>query len=147
MEARMKQLVSELNRHAYQYYVLDNPTISDKQYDVLFDELLALERQLGYSLPDSPTHRVGGQPLKEFAQHTHIARLWSLDKAQTADAVRAWAERAKKLLPAEAHEYSLEYKFDGLTLNLTYENGQLVQAATRGNGVTGEEILEQVRTI
>jgi len=147
MEARMKQLVSELNRHAYQYYVLDNPTISDKQYDVLFDELVMLEKQLGHSLPDSPTHRVGGQPLKEFAQHTHIARLWSLDKAQTSDAVRAWAERVKKLLPGEAHEYSLEYKFDGLTLNLTYENGQLVQAATRGNGVTGEEILEQVRTI
>lgn len=147
MEERMKQLVSELNRHAYQYYVLDNPTISDKQYDVLFDELLLLEQQLGYSLPDSPTHRVGGQPLREFAQHTHLARLWSLDKAQTADAVRAWAERMIKLLPNEKHEYSLEYKFDGLTLNLTYENGQLVQAATRGNGETGEEILQQVRTI
>ena len=147
MEARMKQLVSELNKHAYQYYVLDNPTISDKQYDVLFDELVMLERQLGYSLPDSPTHRVGGEPLKEFAQHKHIARLGSLDKAQSADAVRAWAERVRKLLPGEKQEYSLEYKFDGLTLNLTYENGQLVQAATRGNGETGEEILEQVRTI
>ena len=147
MENRMRELVDELNRHAYRYYVLDDPTISDKQYDMLFDELTALEAQLGYSLPDSPTHRVGGEPLKEFTQHRHIARLWSLDKAQSTEAVRAWAERVAKLLPGEPLEYSLEYKFDGLTLNLTYDGGQLVQAATRGNGEVGEEILEQVRTI
>lgn len=147
MENRMRELVDELNRHAYRYYVLDDPTISDKQYDMLFDELTALEAQLGFSLPDSPTHRVGGEPLKEFTQHRHIARLWSLDKAQSTEAVRAWAERVAKLLPGEKLEYSLEYKFDGLTLNLTYDGGQLVQAATRGNGEVGEEILEQVRTI
>ena len=147
MENRMRELVDELNRHAYRYYVLDDPTISDKQYDMLFDELVALEAQLGYSLPDSPTHRVGGEPLKEFTQHRHIARLWSLDKAQSTEAVRAWAERVAKLLPGEKLEYSLEYKFDGLTLNLTYDGGQIVQAATRGNGEVGEEILEQVRTI
>ena len=147
MDKRMRELVDELNRHAYRYYVLDDPTISDKQYDMLFDELVALEAQLGFSLPDSPTHRVGGEPLKEFTQHRHIARLWSLDKAQSTEAVRAWAERVAKLLPGEKLEYSLEYKFDGLTLNLTYDGGQLVQAATRGNGEVGEEILEQVRTI
>ena len=147
MDNRMRELVDELNRHAYRYYVLDDPTISDKQYDQLFDELTALEAQLGVSLPDSPTHRVGGEPLKEFTQHRHIARLWSLDKAQSTEAVRAWAERLTKALPGEQLEYSLEYKFDGLTLNLTYEGGQLVQAATRGNGEVGEEILEQVRTI
>ena len=147
MDKRMRELVDELNRHAYRYYVLDDPTISDRQYDMLFDELVALEAQLGFSLPDSPTHRVGGEPLKEFTQHRHIARLWSLDKAQSTEAVRAWAERVAKLLPGEPLEYSLEYKFDGLTLNLTYDGGQLVQAATRGNGEVGEEILEQVRTI
>ncbi len=147
MDNRMRELVDELNRHAYRYYVLDDPIISDKQYDQLFDELTALEAQLGVSLPDSPTHRVGGEPLKEFTQHRHIARLWSLDKAQSTEAVRAWAERLTKALPGEQLEYSLEYKFDGLTLNLTYEGGQLVQAATRGNGEVGEEILEQVRTI
>lgn len=147
MENRMRELVDELNRHAYRYYVLDDPTISDKQYDMLFDELVALEAQLGYSLPDSPTHRVGGEPLKEFTQHRHIARLWSLDKAQSTEAVRAWADRVARLLPGEKLEYSLEYKFDGLTLNLTYDGGQLVQAVTRGNGEVGEEILEQVRTI
>lgn len=147
MDNRMRELVDELNRHAYRYYVLDDPIISDKQYDQLFDELTALEAQLGVSLPDSPTHRVGGEPLKEFTQHRHIARLWSLDKAQSTEAVRAWAERLTKALSGEQLEYSLEYKFDGLTLNLTYEGGQLVQAATRGNGEVGEEILEQVRTI
>lgn len=144
---RMRQLVEELNQHAYRYYVLDNPVISDKQYDVLFDELVQLEKELGYSLPDSPTHRVGGEPLKEFEQHRHIARLWSLDKAQSTGAVRAWADRVEKLTPGVPKEYSLEYKFDGLTLNLTYEGGQLVGAATRGNGEVGEEIFEQVRTI
>lgn len=144
---RMRQLVEELNQHAYRYYVLDNPVISDKQYDVLFDELVQLEKELGYSLPDSPTHRVGGEPLKEFEQHRHIARLWSLDKAQSTGAVRAWADRVEKLAPGVPKEYSLEYKFDGLTLNLTYEGGQLVGAATRGNGEVGEEIFEQVRTI
>ena len=144
---RMRQLVEELNQHAYRYYVLDNPVISDKQYDVLFDELVQLEKELGYSLPDSPTHRVGGEPLKEFEQHRHIARLWSLDKAQSTGAVRTWADRVEKLTPGVPKEYSLEYKFDGLTLNLTYEGGQLVGAATRGNGEVGEEIFEQVRTI
>ncbi len=144
---RMRQLVEELNQHAYRYYVLDNPVISDKQYDVLFDELVQLEKELGYSLSDSPTHRVGGEPLKEFEQHRHIARLWSLDKAQSTGAVRAWADRVEKLAPGVPKEYSLEYKFDGLTLNLTYEGGQLVGAATRGNGEVGEEIFEQVRTI
>ncbi len=147
MEARMRELVDVLNQHAYRYYVLDNPTISDREYDVLFDELVDLEGKLGYRLSDSPTGRVGGEPLSEFAQHRHIARLWSLDKAQTAQGVRAWAERVRKLLPDEEQEYSLEYKFDGLTLNLTYEGGQLVMAATRGNGEVGEEILAQVRTI
>ena len=98
---RMRQLVEELNQHAYRYYVLDNPVISDKQYDVLFDELVQLEKELGYSLPDSPTHRVGGEPLKEFEQHRHIARLWSLDKAQSTGAVRAWADRVEKLAPKE----------------------------------------------
>lgn len=147
MEEKMRELVDVLNEHAYRYYVLDNPTISDKQYDMLFDELTKLEQQHGFSLPDSPTHRVGGEPLKEFVQHRHITRLWSLDKAQSVAAVRTWVDRMGKLLPGEDKEYSLEYKFDGLTVNLTYEGGLLVQAATRGNGEVGEEILRQVQTI
>ena len=99
-------------------------------------------------LPDSPTHRVGGEPLSKFEEHRHLGRLWSLDKVRTLDGIREWMDRVKKLLDlSEDPLYALEYKFDGLTINLTYENGVLVQGATRGNGVTGEAILPQLKTI
>lgn len=154
---RMRELVAELNVYARQYYTEDNPTISDKEYDVLYDELSRLERETGTILPDSPTHRVGGEILKGFQPHRHLSRLWSLDKAQNMDDLTAWAARAGRLIadynarnpqnPLPDPEFTLEMKFDGLTLNLTYENGQLVQAATRGNGEVGEGILPQLRTI
>lgn len=148
----MRKLVDWLNETAYQYYTLDAPTVSDREWDEKYDELVRMERETGVRLPDSPTRRVGGAVLPYFEPHTHLARLWSMDKAQSVDALRDWARRAEKLraeanadLPAP--EYVVEHKFDGLTINLTYENGQLVGAATRGNGVVGEEILPQVRTI
>ena len=148
----MRKLVDWLNETAYQYYTLDDPTVSDREWDAKYDELVRMERETGERLPDSPTRRVGGAVLPYFEPHTHLARLWSMDKAQSVDALRDWARRAEKLraeanadLPAP--EYVVEHKFDGLTINLTYENGQLVGAATRGNGVVGEEILPQVRTI
>ena len=148
----MRELVDWLNETAYQYYTLDDPTVSDREWDAKYDELVRMERETGERLPDSPTRRVGGAVLPYFEPHTHLARLWSMDKAQSVDALRDWARRAEKLraeanadLPAP--EYVVEHKFDGLTINLTYENGQLVGAATRGNGVVGEEILSQVRTI
>lgn len=146
MEKRMKELVEILNENAYYYYVLDNPRLADAEYDRLFDELLKLEHESGIILPDSPTIRIGGAPLDSFKKHTHIAPLYSLDKVQSIDELYAWKDRIERLIPGK-HEFSLEYKFDGLTINLTYENGILVQAATRGDGVTGEEILAQVRTI
>ena len=148
----MRELVDWLNETAYQYYTLDDPTVSDREWDEKYDELVRMERETGVRLPDSPTRRVGGAVLPYFEPHAHLARLWSMDKAQSVDALRDWARRAEKLraeanadLPAP--EYVVEHKFDGLTINLTYENGQLVGAATRGNGVVGEEILPQVRTI
>ena len=148
----MRELVDWLNETAYQYYTLDDPTVSDREWDEKYDELVRMERETGERLPDSPTRRVGGAVLPYFEPHTHLARLWSMDKAQSVDALRDWARRAEKLraeanadLPAP--EYVVEHKFDGLTINLTYENGQLVGAATRGNGIFGEEILAQVRTI
>lgn len=145
---RMKELVKLLNEYSYQYYVLDNPLISDKEYDILYDELLALEGKTKEILPDSPTLRVGGQPLKGFTTHRHLAPLWSLDKAQTDGELKAWDSRVRRNLGQDIDlEYVIEYKFDGLTINLTYEGGQLLQAATRGNGITGEAILEQVKTI
>ena len=148
----MRKLVDWLNETAYQYYTLDAPTVSDREWDEKYDELVRMERETGVRMPDSPTRRVGDAVLPYFEPHAHLARLWSMDKAQSVDALRDWARRAEKLraeanadLPAP--EYVVEHKFDGLTINLTYENGQLVGAATRGNGIFGEEILAQARTI
>ncbi len=151
MEQRLQSIVDQLNEYAEQYYRYDNPTVTDGEYDALFDELLALEKQTGIILPDSPTRRVGGTPIQGFSQHAHLGRLWSLDKCRSKEEVVAWEQRIQKLHDAEAGlpplRYALEYKIDGLTINLTYQNGRLVQAATRGNGVVGEGILAQVQTI
>ena len=144
---RMQELVRRLNETAYAYYVLDNPVISDMQWDRMYDELKKLENETGIILPDSPTGKVGGDPLKGFEEHRHITRLWSLDKVQSMEELEAWIARTEKLAEKENLQYYLEYKFDGLTLNLTYQNGELVQAATRGNGITGEAILPQAKTI
>lgn len=147
----MQSLVDYLNETARAYYVLDNPVISDAEWDGLYNLLLKMEQESGVTLPDSPTHRVGGEPLAGFLQHRHINRLWSLDKAQTAGELNAWFDRAEKLRAQDASlpplQFGVEYKFDGLTINLTYENGVLTQAATRGNGEVGEGILAQARTI
>ena len=149
MEAmdRMRELVDRLKETSYAYYVLDDPIISDMQWDQLYDELKALEAQTGTVLPDSPTRQVGGEPLKGFETHTHLTRLWSMDKVQSFEALDAWIARTEKLAGKTGLQHYVEYKFDGLTLNLTYEGGKLVQAATRGNGVTGEAILPQAMTI
>lgn len=142
---RMKQLVSLLNKYAYEYYVLDEPTVSDKEYDALYDELCSLEKQTGVTLPDSPTKKVGGEPLKDFAPHKHIRRLYSLDKCNSFDALREWDAKIKAVYPD--CEYTLEYKLDGLTLCLTYRDGLFEGAATRGNGEVGEDVTAQVLTI
>lgn len=146
-KARMQELVRRLNETAHAYYVLGEPVISDMQWDAMYDELTNLEKETGTVLPDSPTHRVGGEPLKGFEQHRHITRLWSMDKVQTMDALQDWIRRTEKLAGRGDLPYFVEYKFDGLTLNLTYREGQLVQAATRGNGEVGEAILPQAKTV
>ena len=145
----MRKLVDELNEYAYRYYVLDDPIISDREYDKLYDKLLDLEEQTGTILSDSPTIRIGGDILKGFTSHEHLALLWSLDKCKTPAELISWDNRVKRLLGERKLpiEYVLEFKFDGLTLNLTYDEGHLVQAATRGTGAVGESILEQVKTI
>lgn len=142
---RQKQLVDILNRWAYEYYVLDNPTVSDKEYDELYDELCALEKQSGEVYIDSPTRRVGGEPIKGFAKHAHIARLYSLDKAVTHESLRAFLTRVEKT--GEKTAFTVEYKFDGLTVCLTYDKGAFVRATTRGNGTEGEDVTAQVLTI
>ena len=143
---RMKELVEKLNKFAYEYYVLDNPTVSDGEYDKLYDELVRLERETGIVLENSPTKRVGGEPISEFKKHEHINKLYSLDKAVTIEEVRAFTERAKKLTSKDL-EYTVEFKYDGLTICLTYENGVFTRATTRGNGTVGEDVTSQVLTI
>lgn len=144
---RMRELVDRLNETSYAYYVLDNPVISDKQWDQLYDELKQLENETGTVFDDSPTRHVGGEPLQGFENHTHLHRLWSMDKVQTFEGLNDWLKRTEKTSNRNDLRYCIEYKFDGLTINLTYRDGKLVQAATRGNGITGEVILDQVRTI
>ncbi|SFL90734.1 DNA ligase (NAD+) [Paenibacillus sp. 1_12] len=153
----MKALIEEIYSHNHLYYTMDQPSISDADYDLLYDRLVALEKASGVTLPNSPTQRVGDQILKGFDPHRHKSRLWSLDKAQNKDELMVWYTRATKLVneyndqndedPLPPLSFVMELKFDGLTLNLTYDHGELVQASTRGNGVIGEGILAQVKTI
>ena len=142
---RMRELIDQLNKWAYEYYVLDNPSVSDREYDKLYDELRALEESTGRVEFDSPTKRVGGEPVKGFERHAHIARLYSLDKSVTYDELDAFFTRIKKV--EENPEYTVEYKFDGLTMCLTYDGGKFVRATTRGNGVEGEDVTAQCLTI
>ena len=148
---RMQQLIQRLNTASKQYYDLDNPTISDDEWDAMYAELRALEAETGERLPDSPTNRIGGAVMAGFEEHRHIAPLWSMDKAQSEEEILAWAQRCKKGTETAGglpeNEYCVEYKLDGLTINLTYDGGRLVQAATRGDGKVGEAVLPQARTI
>lgn len=144
---KMQDLIDLINQYNYQYYVLDNSEIADAEWDMLYDRLKVLEKQSGIVLPDSPTQRVGGEILTEFEKHIHLARLWSLDKVNSISEVEEYFERTKKLIGDQPFSFIMEYKYDGLTINLTYENGALVSASTRGNGDYGEEIFEQVKTI
>lgn len=143
---RMRELVDVLNKYAYEYYVMDNPTVSDKQYDELYDELRELEASTGEVLFDSPTRRVGGEPISAFKKHEHIERLYSLDKATSTEELQAFFQRVIKAI-GYFPEFTVEYKFDGLTVCLTYNDGKFVRATTRGNGAVGEDVTAQVLTI
>lgn len=146
--ARMQELVELLNKYAHAYYTKDLPLVADAQYDGLYDELVRLEKESGQVLSDSPTQRVGDQTLQGFQKHRHISPLWSLDKANSYDELRAWDQRNRKLLEQEEPlDYIVTMKFDGLTINLTYEGGKLIAGATRGTGSVGESILPQIKTI
>lgn len=154
---KMKVLVEELNQYAYEYYSLDNPSVSDKEYDLKYDELVLLEKETKTTLPYSPTQRVGDSILGEFSKYTHKGRLWSLDKAQSMEQLIEWHNRNLKAIDQynsinEEKLPSLRYvvtkKFDGLTVNCTYdEDGILIKGATRGTGIIGENITAQIKTI
>lgn len=145
MKDRVRYLIDTLNKWAYEYYVLDAPTVEDKEYDKLYDELKEIEESTGEVAFDSPTRRVGGEPIKAFDKHAHVHRLYSLDKAVTYDRLSAFFARIGKVVPNPT--YTVEYKYDGLTMCLTYDKGKFVRATTRGNGVEGEDVTAQCLTI
>ena len=148
---RMRGLIDKLNEASRRYYDQNESDISDDEWDAMYAELRKLEEKTGERMADSPTRRVGGAVMEGFEQHRHIARLWSMDKAQSEEEILAWAQRCEKQTTEAGglpkNSYCVEYKLDGLTVNLTYDGGRLIQAATRGNGEVGEAILPQAMTI
>lgn len=146
---RVKELHQEINRLNHQYYVLDEPSVPDAEYDHLMRELIAIETAAPeLKFLDSPSQKVGGQALKSFSQVTHQVAMLSLDNVFSSDEWLAFAKRVQeRLVSQETIEYCAEPKLDGLAVSLRYENGILVQAATRGDGAVGENITENVRTI
>lgn len=154
---RIEELTDLLNKYAKEYYTLDTPSVSDKEYDELYSELVSLEKETGYILDYSPTQRVGDEILSHFEKYTHRAKLWSLDKAQNYGELESWIIRNEKFVDEYNKnsdeklpklEYIVTRKFDGLSVNLTYdEEGVLVKGATRGNGTIGEDVTKQVRTV
>ena len=142
---RMKALVDEILIHNRNYYELDNPTISDKEYDKLYDELVDLEKELGVVLPNSPTQRVGGDVLDKFVKKKHEVRLYSMGKVRSFAELHDFFEDMKKFVKKPT--YAVEFKFDGLTIVTEYNGGKFVCATTRGNGEIGEDVTEQVKTI
>ena len=150
LSARAADLRRRLERATYEYYVLDQPTISDKEYDLLFRELQELERtNPELRTADSPTLRVGAPPQSSLPKHTHLVSMLSLGNAFNDDELRQWAERLTRLVGDDAAKsgYSAELKIDGAAVSLTYRDGVLVMAATRGNGAIGEDITANIRTL
>ncbi|WP_296948878.1 NAD-dependent DNA ligase LigA [uncultured Massilia sp.] len=147
--ARMAALVEELNRHIYNYHVLDAPTIPDAEYDRLFRELQALEARYPQAVPvDTPTARVGGAPIPEFRQVTHAVPMLSLNNGFSDEDIDNFDRRVREGLDTiHPVDYAAELKFDGLAISLRYENGVFVQAATRGDGYTGEDVTANIRTV
>lgn len=145
---RVARLHEALERHNYQYYVLDDPLISDAEYDRMFRELQAIEAEHPeFITSDSPTQRVGGAPLAVFDPFTHRQPMLSLNNAFDADEVEAFDRKVRETLQKDAVEYAVEPKFDGLAISLVYENGIFVRGATRGDGFTGEDVTANLRTI
>jgi len=145
---RVEELRRQIREHDYRYYVLAEPIISDFEYDMLMRELIELERQYPELVtPDSPTQRVGGAPTKEFPTVTHLVPMLSLNNAFTIEEIRDFDRRVAELLEGEKYRYVAELKFDGVAVRLKYENGILVLGATRGDGVQGDDITNNIKTI
>src|SRR5437762_12585736 len=149
VQQRLDELREQVNHHLYRYHVLDEPEISDAEYDRLFDELKALEEEHPDLItPDSPTQRVGAPPSDRFRKVEHLTPMGSLEKVTDDQSLFKWADDIRKRLDSdEPVAYVLEPKIDGLAVNLTYENGLLTRGATRGDGVQGEDVTVNLRTI
>ncbi len=146
--AQMRQLIQLLAQHNHAYYVMDQPTIEDSEYDQLFHQLKALEEQYPDLIQtDTPTNKVGGSPLSKFESITHVVPMLSLGNVFNQEELFAFARRIEERLPNQKIEYDVELKFDGLAISLWYENGVLVRGVTRGDGETGEDITQNVKTI
>ena len=148
IKEEIEKLVKELNYHCYRYYVLDSPIISDEEYDRLYLRLKELEEKYKYILPDSPTQRVGAPPLDKFEKVRHTVPMLSLDNAFSYDDLIEFDKRIKRILrSSEDIEYTVEPKYDGLAIEITYKNGLLLKASTRGDGYEGEDVTNNIKTI
>src|ERR1043166_7423809 len=144
----IEDLKNTLRRHEHLYYVLDQPEISDAEYDALINRLRDLETQHPELItPDSPTQRVGGKPREGFVKMEHSRPMLSLDNAFGEDELRNWDRRVRELAGSDKIEYVCEFKLDGMSLALTYEDGRLARGVTRGDGAVGEDVTSNVRTM
>ncbi|WP_035334303.1 NAD-dependent DNA ligase LigA [Dokdonia sp. PRO95] len=147
IEEQILQLRQELREHNYNYYTLDTPTISDFEFDKKLEQLKALElANPAYDDPNSPTHRVGGAVTKNFETIVHEHRMYSLDNSYSKEDLEDWEARVKKMVDGEVH-YTCELKYDGASISLTYENGELLRAVTRGDGLQGDDVTTNIKTI
>ena len=146
-QQKIESLREELRQHNYNYYILDNPTISDYDFDIKLKELQALEEQYPeFFDANSPTQRVGGEITKNFKTTVHDFRMYSLDNSYSKEDLLDWETRIKKMVDGDV-EYTCELKYDGASMNLTYDNGKLIRAVTRGDGVQGDDVTANVKTI
>ncbi|MDC1325600.1 NAD-dependent DNA ligase LigA, partial [Ulvibacter sp.] len=147
IEEQINQLRQELRDHNYNYYVLDNPTISDFDFDIKLKELQALEGAYPeYHDADSPTLRVGGEVTKNFQTVPHAFRMYSLDNSYSKEDLEDWEKRIEKQVDGVV-AFTCELKYDGASISLTYENGSLVRAVTRGDGFQGDDVTANIKTI
>ena len=148
IKKEMKKLVDDLNQHCHRYYVLDSPVISDQEYDRLYRRLQELEQETGLILDDSPTQRVGAPPLEKFEKVKHTEPMLSLDNAFSYDEIREFDQRVRRFLKADTEiAYTVEPKYDGLAIELTYKKGIFTRASTRGDGNVGEDVTRNIRTV
>src|SRR4051812_28523440 len=147
-KARHAELVEEIRGHDEAYYVRAQPTISDQAYDRLYHELLDIEKEFpDLVTPDSPSQRVGGEPLTAFTPVQHLSPMMSLDNTYSKEEVESFVARLQKLLPGETLDWMLEPKVDGVAINLRYEKGLFICGATRGDGTIGDDVTANLRTI